>query len=520
MSAETPQRSSRITIAVIKSLYTLFGEAKWKKGSLPNEKELLSLPAIKSIIAEHGLQAEGLRKKIVRQFNRWCDDVPADARDESAPTNQAVAAFVNSRICDIATLIEAALVDMLEGPLIIRLPWAHGILSSLGQDFKYFLVSRVHELSQIIVQHTAKSGRSSSMALALEMRVNVTRNVFLDTYDKHPSFSTVALLSAAELRGRTSNVQTRHILDFLDRAIVHRIRLSFAPSAGMLLTIPSIRSVPNRLVCQVLYYISGWLLSIMFNESKRDTPISVDLVFFVAKNSITPEQAKELDMPYELVASRTRGSLLYSSPAMYDVVLELEHSFYSVLTMTNLIAFGGSLVSAALDLVLESHALLLALEVCMFQLDKAADEQNRSYPNRRPILELIVNKYFRMRGRDMVKSILSVLRLTKSAKTALSHRAQLAAAATSAAAKRRKQRTSESYSLVDKVDCVDADSESDDDNAVVDNDEYEAMDDDLQDEADDLSDHDKGLCTFVLDDIEATDSVGSSRDCASAGSTS
>ena len=179
-------------------------------------------------------------------------------------------------------------------------------------------------------------------------------------------------------------------------------------------------------------------------------------------------------MPYELVASRTRGSLLYSSPAMYDVVLELEHSFYSVLTMTNLIAFGGSLVSAALDLVLESHALLLALEVCMFQLDKAADEQNRSYPNRRPILELIVNKYFRMRGRDMVKYILSVLRLTKSAKTALSHRAQLAAAATSAAAKRRKQRTSESYSLVDKVDCVDADSKSDDDNAVVDNDEYEA----------------------------------------------
>jgi hypothetical protein len=442
---ETRQSSQRITIAAIKSLYSLFVEAKWKKGSLPNEKQLLSLPAIKCIIAEHGLQAEGFRKKILRQFNRWCDDVPADARDLSALTNQAVAAFVKRRIGDVATLIEAALVEVLKGPFVTRLPWASGILSGLDPDFKDRLVSRVHTLAQIIVQHTAKSGRSSAMALELERLVNVTRIQFLDTYEKHSSFFTITQLSVTELDGKTARVQIRHILDFLDRAIMHRIRLCFVPSAGMRLTIPSVRSVPNRLVCQVLYYISGWLLSIILKESQHDNPTSLDLAFFVAKNTITPEQAKELNMPYELVASRTRGLLLYSSPDMYNVVLELEHSFMSLLTMSNLIAFGGSLVSAALDSILESGTLSLALEVCMLQLNEAAKNQSRPYPNRRPILELIVNKYFRMRGRDMVKSILSVLRLTKSAKTALSHRAQLAAAATSSAAKRQKKKKERFY---------------------------------------------------------------------------
>jgi hypothetical protein len=190
---------------------------------------------------------------------------------------------------------------------------------------------------------------------------------------------------------------------------------------------------------------------------------------------------------------------------MFDLVSKIEHAFSSLLTMKNLIAFGGSLMTAALDAVMQSYAIALSLSECMHPVYEAAKREALNQPESRSILERIVNKYVRMRGKDMVKSVLSVLRLTKSAKTALSHRGSLAAASNAASINHKKSR---SFVASDDVEETSIGS----DIAIIDDDEFSAMDEDLHDARFESDDTDPGvdLITHALDENDQ-DASGSER---------
>jgi hypothetical protein len=189
---------------------------------------------------------------------------------------------------------------------------------------------------------------------------------------------------------------------------------------------------------------------------------------------------------------------------MFALILEIEHAFSSLLSMQNLIAFGGSLMTAVLDVVMKSDAISSALHQCMIPVYETTQRESAcSQPEPKLLLERIVNKYIRMRGKDMVKSILSVLRLTKSAKTALSHRGNLAAATNAASNKHKRSR------LITASNNAEGPAvRSDGVFEIIDVDELCAMDEDLNDarfESDDID-----LSTPALDgDYEYNKESGS-----------
>jgi len=362
--------------AAIKSFFTLFDEHHWEK--LPTEKYLLGLPDVQAIIALHKLSVEGIRVKIVRQFKNWGETIKTAGPDSYASNESvgSVSIFVQSRAGNVSDVVRAALEEVSVGPVIRLMPWAK-ILSSAPQEFHHSLGSRVQELLQIIIRCTPKSGRTSAMSVALETSINTSRINFMNTLESNSLFSEVTLMSASDLGAKSVRLAVRIILDHLDRTLTKQIRLRFAPSAGMVLTIPNISSVaiPNQLLRQTIYYVTGWVLSCLYDESKLDIEIAPLLVIFIAKQTLTSHQAQELKLPFELVASRTRGGLLYPSSDMFALVLEIEHAFSSLLSMQNLIAFGGSLMTAVLDVVMKSDAISFALHQCMIPVYETAQRE-------------------------------------------------------------------------------------------------------------------------------------------------
>ena len=123
---------------------------------------------------------------------------------------------------------------------------------------------------------------------------------------------------------------------------------------------------------------------------------------------------------------------------MFSLVLVLEHSFSSLLTLANIVAFGSEIMSQVQSVVMESDDISWAFDPVMRVVDEHAKRGFVSIPDPRPILRRILDAYLKMRGKDLVKSMMFQLRLKQSASTALPHRAQLAAAATAASSKGKK----------------------------------------------------------------------------------
>ena len=134
-------------------------------------------------------------------------------------------------------------------------------------------------------------------------------------------------------------------------------------------------AIPNQLLRQTIYYVT-WVPSCLYNESKLDIEIAPLLVIFIAKQTLTSHQAQELKLPFELVASRTRGGLLYPSSDMFALILEIEHAFSSLLSTQNLIAFGGSLMTAVLDVVMKSVAISSALHQYMIPVYETTQRES------------------------------------------------------------------------------------------------------------------------------------------------
>jgi hypothetical protein len=95
-------------------------------------------------------------------------------------------------------------------------------------------------------------------------------------------------MSTSDLGANSVRLAVRIILDHLDRTLTKQIRLRFAPSAGMVLTIPNISSVaiPNQLLRQTIYYVTGWVLSCLYDESKLDTEISPPARYFYCEADV------------------------------------------------------------------------------------------------------------------------------------------------------------------------------------------------------------------------------------------
>ena len=96
-----------------------------------------------------------------------------------------------------------------------------------------------------------------------------------------------------------------------------------------MLTIPSVSSlaIPNPLLRQTIFYSTGWVLSRLYYDSRLDNEVAPLIIIFIAKQSLSLQQAMQLKLPLEFLASRSRGGLMYPSCNMFDIIFEIEHAF-------------------------------------------------------------------------------------------------------------------------------------------------------------------------------------------------
>ena len=510
LKQEEDRPIQRITAAAIASMMAFFDKYSWEK--LPCETELLKLPEVISIVAEHGLPASGLRVKFIRQFKKWHDakkpgsTTLATSSHVSSSHKDAVMAMVQQCAGNISDIARGSLNEVRK-PIVLLMPWAGAYLETVPEDFERCLCHRIEQLLKLIVSYASMRSQTSTMSAALENDINASRIEFINKLQSHAHFSGISRVPTADLGAQSPQLAMRIILDRLDRALTKTVRLRFAPSAREALTIPNAPSdvITNKIFDQTIYYVAGWLLSCVFDMIEKDCALESMLTTFVSKNSLTCQEAKDLKLPCELVDSRNRGKLLYPSYAMYALVVQIEFAFSSLLTMPNLIAYGGKLISATLDAIMNSDAISLALHECMRPVYDAALEAleqtacNVQGLEARCVLDCILQKYIRMRGKDMVKSILSVFTLSKSAKTALSHRGALAAASKAAPKKHKADCSAASSSIM--IDELTEDREMHGGGVydIVDCDEFDAMDEDLHDAR--IENDDADMDIPVLDEI-------------------
>lgn len=173
----------------------------------------------------------------------------------------------------------------------------------------------------------------------------------------------------------------------------------------------------------VVYYISGYLMSKLWSYNRR---LSASLPFidaFLAVHKISRETAQMCHLPLDLVTQRTRGKLLYTSTLFYEFVQTLEKGYSHLCTKENLLLCRSELLQEARDLVHSHPDVLSAWRRCFTSQLADIEEGDRCM-----MFENITSRFFRLRGNDCKKHILSNVHLTNQA----SHlRATLAAKATS-----------------------------------------------------------------------------------------
>jgi hypothetical protein len=433
---DAPAHSARrILKDAVDSLDAVFNTRRWVQ--LPCDSALKADSLMQPIFSHHGL----IRSQIKRQFVKWSEGEPG-INSSPGITDEEVRSTLSKHIGDPASVISNAVDMCTAGPVIDSRPWALPLLMVLEVDELELLKSRVEELSSLVVKYTPRKGRSSSHAVELEMAISNTRDAFIEKMKLSPTITQFIAVGANEvdLQAKTADLALTLIFYEFDNYLVTCFRHCFAPSAMLDLSIAPYKGAenPNMLVRQTLYYISGYLLSSVYEKDGSSSPLVIPLRILVAAHSISVEEAKALNLPMELVTLRTSGSLIYSSLEMFNLVLILEHSFSSLLSLANIIAFGSEIMSRVQSVIMESDDISWAFDSVMRVVDEHAKKRYVSIPDPRPILRRILDAYVKMRGKDLVKSMMSRLRLKQSASTALPHRSQLAAAATAASSNGKK----------------------------------------------------------------------------------
>ena len=119
---------------------------------------------------------------------------------------------------------------------------------------------------------------------------------------------------------------------------------------------------------------------------------------------LTPERARELRLPTQLVDKRTRGYLQYSSIRFFTLIQKIESIYSHNLKYENVASYGGQIVPLTEAVVLQSKSVLESLRQCLPNVSELEASDFGSYSGvTRSLLPLLLLKFRKMRAKDFAK---------------------------------------------------------------------------------------------------------------------
>jgi hypothetical protein len=442
------------------AIFNLFEakKATWAK-KLPNDTTLQKDPEARRVMHELFSPIVLKRSQLQLQHLRWRVLGKPAAMAASSLSPGQIRSVIESRVAAAGGangVIERAFAAVCGLPSLvtIRESVMPPVLLALKTDDRSlsFYRERVDEFIALIVSCYARvTTKVNSNSANLELGVYHSQQSQGAAWTGRDfviaAFSAAVGVSSSALAAENLDHLKLMTYKAIDDALWVELRRCFGPSAGLgMLEIPPYdhSEQPHRLVRETLFYIAGAMLSALLRFSKRCARtmpnLSRTFTAFVAKHTLRPDVATAQGLPTALVKSRSAGSLLYASLDFYSLVIMIEHAYTALLTISNVVAYGGSLVRSVFDLTLKWPDLAVVFETCMAPLrnmtfDTEGDELSSS-----ELLTKLLRLYMRIRGKDAVKTLMCELKLKSASVNA--HRASLAAAA-SIARKRRKQERAE-----------------------------------------------------------------------------
>ena len=421
------------------AVFALFALKKWDK--LPHLSVLL-VDEDAAVLFRDPFSLS--RAQIQYQFAIWLRTGGLVGAESSTLGDGQITATVDSRVGSSPELLQRTFAAVLRGPLVgCRPTFMPEVLKALIHDkhCNVFWESRVVELKSFVIKNFARRASSvRSHSSAFEMAINKSRSKWKKEWvgQARPAYVTTAFLSASMLDAYelvARNVDTLILLtfDFIDRELCAQFRKLFGPrGTARALVIPPFpgNEANSELVQQTLAYIAGGALSALQKASTvcedSDSTLSALLKTFVATHSITKKSAGASGVPMKVIVDRSNGGLIFPSLEMFSLIVLIEHVFSSLLTMENVLAYGGEIISELYRLTRESVEIQEAFDTCMGPVRETARSSGFTGVDGAPLLEKVLKLYMRIRGKDAVKTLVSDL---KQSAIANSMRGKLAATA-------------------------------------------------------------------------------------------
>lgn len=191
-----------------------------------------------------------------------------------------------------------------------------------------------------------------------------------------------------------------------------QFRSLFDPSAGLPdLAIPKFPQKSTEIfdsVDEVVYYIAGALCSALMKNSERcrKTDRARASLFGTFVGTWKRAKAEKSGLPIGLVDRRSEGALLYPSCPFFRVVRLLEHAYSELLTLQNMVSYGGGLtcIKKVRDLITKWQPFLDAFQECLDPVRECAEAAMGDFKSDALLLK-VQGYYMRVRGKDAVKTI-------------------------------------------------------------------------------------------------------------------
>ena len=429
------------------AVFALFALKNWSK--LPHLSVLAVDTEAKGIL---GPPFSLTRSQVQYQFVIWRKFGKPAAAAASSLDDAQIRATIEARVGSVPVLIHRTFAALLPGPLAGRRPaFMPGILKAIETSTGglSFFADRVAELKGFVVENFARRASNvRSGSLALEVAIIDSRARDKETWagPTPPGFVASAFAGAPAgdpdaLRAESLSHLKSLTYVAIDGELCTQFRQLFGPTrmAGNL-SIPSFPDISpfNGYVELTLSYIAGSAVSSIWKAGNHcevtDSIQSKLFTSFAATHSLTQDSALKCGVPVKLIVARSKGSLLFPSFEFYSLIRLIEHAYSHLLTMENVLAFGGAIISEVHRLTLNSAPIIEAFELCMRPVREVARKAGFTGVESKPLLEKVLRLFMRIRGKDAVKTLVSDL---KQSALANSLRGRLAA---SAAAKAKKNK--------------------------------------------------------------------------------
>ncbi|XRB19136.1 hypothetical protein RI054_20g89820 [Pseudoscourfieldia marina] len=342
------QPAQRITAETKEALRAFFSTMSITKTTrLPREGHL---PALDALIAQHDIQ----RDKVGYQLRRYKEAAGLIATPPPNASKEELRAWLDCFGYLPQDVFDAAITRLKDGPLAEAECFGDGEVSLLRPTVRLLHENTVRVWEACLCDCDCD-------ASAFELAIRKHRRAFFAWFEANVVPHNRAL--AVHVHGAMLSVWREMISLSTD-----------------LPTTPA--NAADKLDRHLVYYIAGWLLCWV---SKRTAHDSESLARF-ARCRCTREEAKVLCLPSALVEARERhDGLVYPTAAFFNVVLRMEAIFSHSLTFENALRLGSGIMKIVGEHVC-ADATLVALA-------------KQAAPCK---LELLVDGYMRMRGKDFV----------------------------------------------------------------------------------------------------------------------